>query len=235
VIEGIPREPAANLSHYSATAFGPRRILGIAPVEEDGSFHIRVPAEIPVTFQLLDEDYVALRTQRAWTWVMGNESRGCIGCHEDRELSPPNKLVAAVIKPPVELTLPPERRRTVDFNNQIAPIIESRCATGGCHVNGGYLPHLAPAQEPSAVYRTLLDQIDGRPDERYVVPGSARESPLVWLLFGEQLSATRTDDGSDIKRMPPHDYLRPRERILLIEWIDLGAQRDSRVTTAGNH
>jgi hypothetical protein len=82
------------------------RILGIAPVEEDGSFHIRVPSERPITFQLLDKDYQTLRTQHAWTWVMGNENRGCIGCHEDRELTPPNYLAKAVLKPPVDLTDP---------------------------------------------------------------------------------------------------------------------------------
>ncbi len=90
-------------------ARGPQ-VLGYAPVEDDGSFHIRVPAETPVAFQLLDVYYNIVREQKTWIWVMGNENRGCIGCHEDREMSPPNKMVTAVTKPAVDLTLPEEKR-----------------------------------------------------------------------------------------------------------------------------
>ena len=79
------------------------KILGTIPIEKDGSFQVRVPAMTPLRFQLLDEDQNVLRSQRAWTWVMGNENRGCIGCHENRELSPPNIIVDAVTKAPQEL------------------------------------------------------------------------------------------------------------------------------------
>ncbi len=249
VIEGIPRRARETLTEYvrslsdasSATAdsvasFSQQRLLGIAPVAPDGSFHIRVPAETPITFQLLDRNYVALRTQRAWTWVIGNESRGCIGCHEDPEMSPPNKMTEAVIKPPVELTLPPDRRRTVDFRHQIAPIIEARCATGGCHDEGGAAPVLAGAtggfEQSRRVYQKLVGAIEGRSEERYVVPGSARESPLVWMLLGENIGSGRTPYGRQVMQMPPQDTMRLRERILFTEWIDLGAKWETVATTA---
>lgn len=245
VIEGIPLKRKATISEYqqdlgnspsletcSGTAFGPRRILGEAPVEKDGSFHIRVPAETPITFQLLDKDYLALRTQEAWTWVMGNENRGCIGCHDNREMAPPNKMVDAVIKPAVELTLPPERRRSVDFRYQIAPIIASKCAT--CHVSGQVAPNLEEAQNTapgaafSQAYKILIDPIQGRENERYIVPGKAKESPLIWHLFGERMGSDQTPYTSEITSIHPWNALKPRERILFIEWIDLGAQWDSR-------
>jgi hypothetical protein len=203
------------------------RILGIAPVEPDGSFHIRVPAETPITFQLLDEDYVAVRSQQAWTWVMGNESRGCVGCHEDPEQSPPNRLVTAVTKPPIDLVLPPARRRTVDFRHQIAPIVAARCATAGCHVGGQAEPMLGePGTSMSesafrTVYESLLAQPDGRPGGRFVVPGKASESRLIRLLLG------RDGDGSR------HGVLGRRDLILLIEWVDLGAEWESRPAGGG--
>ncbi len=81
-----------------------RRILGTAPVEPDGSFHIRVPAETPLAFQLLDKEGKVVIGQCSWAWVMPRESRGCIGCHEDRELASPNQLPQAIIKPAVQLT-----------------------------------------------------------------------------------------------------------------------------------
>jgi len=79
------------------------RVLGEAPVEADGSFHIEVPAQIPLRFQLLDAEGNILGEQHSWTWVMPREWRGCIGCHEDREMVPPNILADAVVKPAVQL------------------------------------------------------------------------------------------------------------------------------------
>jgi hypothetical protein len=225
--------PPGTIKHVRVIEGLPRRILGVAPVEEDGSFHIRVPAETPITFQLLDEDYIALRTQRAWTWVMGNENRGCIGCHEDRELSPPNRMVTAIAKPPVDLVLPPARRRTVDFRNQIAPIIASRCATTGCHAGARAEPMLGePGTTMSesalrTVYGSLLEQQEGRPDGRHVVPGRARESPLIRLLLGRDTDS-RSVAGTR------HDVLERRELILFIEWVDLGAEWESRPGNDGS-
>lgn len=245
VIEGLPSVDGGipdrgrsgsriELRRFTATNHGPRRLLGVAPVEDDGSFQVRVPAETPITFQLLGEDFMALRTQEAWTWVIGNENRGCIGCHEDRELSPPNRMVDAVIKPPVDLTLPAARRRTVDFRHEITPIIESRCATGGCHVAGAAEPDLArtkrntDADAFSPAYITLLDSISRTARVRYVVPGSARESPVIWLLTGRHTGSRTAGAAWTIEAAPSHDVLDGREKTLFIEWIDLGAQWDSR-------
>ena len=102
VLEGISNDRKAVETH---------RILGTAPVETDGSFHIRVPAETPLAFQLLDKKGKVIISQHSWTWVMPRESRGCVGCHEDRELAPPNQLPQAIIKPAVQLTRKPEKRQ----------------------------------------------------------------------------------------------------------------------------
>lgn len=77
------------------------RILGEAPIEPDGSFHIEVPAKRPLRFQLLDDEGTVLGEQESWTWVMPREWRGCIGCHENREMVAPNTLAEAVVKPAV--------------------------------------------------------------------------------------------------------------------------------------
>jgi Hydrazine synthase alpha subunit middle domain len=107
-VESFLGETDSNLYYY-------HRILGQAPVEKDGSFHIRVPSETPVTFHLLDDKGAILASQKSWTWVMQGESRGCIGCHEDRELSPPNVFVDAVKKLPVELVPIAEQRTPIDM------------------------------------------------------------------------------------------------------------------------
>jgi hypothetical protein len=206
--------PRGTIKHVRIIEGRPRRILGVAPVHDDGSFHVRVPAETPLTFQLLDGDYVAVQTQRTWTWVMGNENSGCIGCHEDRELSPPNRLVTAITKPAVDLVLPPERRRTVDFRNHIAPIIAARCATAGCHVAGGASPVLQDREGATAraAYETLVP----RAGDGYVVPGRAQASPLIRLLLDRGADAPATGHTA-------HGGLARREAILFVEWVDLGA------------
>jgi hypothetical protein len=103
VIEGIPSAPGAPSSAPTA-----RRTLGILPIERDGSFHIEVPDSIPVVFELLNAAGELLARQDHWVWVMPRESRGCIGCHEDREMVPPNTLAAAVVKPAVRLPMETE-------------------------------------------------------------------------------------------------------------------------------
>jgi hypothetical protein len=84
------------------------RVLGEAPVETDGSFHIEVPARTPVRFQLLDAEEHVLGEQQSWTWVMPREWRGCIGCHENREMVAPNILADAVVKPAVPVGIDPQ-------------------------------------------------------------------------------------------------------------------------------
>ncbi len=239
VLEGLPMTHQASERLFSdipvsphENTCNPRRILGVAPVEPDGSFQVKVPAEIPITFQLLDENYVALRSQRAWTWVMGNENRGCIGCHENRELAPPNRMVDAVTKPPVDLTLPPEKRRTVDFRHQIAPLMEQRCATSGCHAQGGdaFAFSLETPEAEREVYQRLLSESSPGQHTPSVIPGSARSSPLIWHLLGKRFTAQ--PNGSDnIPEIPANRRLKQHENILFIEWVDIGAPWDTQLFT----
>ena len=102
VIEGVAPDPMSNPPRWS------QRTLGEVPLEDDGSFHIEVPAQVPLRFELLDERGAAVARQDSWTWVMPREWRGCIGCHEDREMVAPNVLADAFVKPAVRLGQPEE-------------------------------------------------------------------------------------------------------------------------------
>ncbi len=205
VIEGLPR-PAGE-SGFPPPA---RRVLGEIPIEEDGSFNIRVPANVPIQLQLIDEHGLALRSCE-WIWVKNKEPRGCIGCHEDGELTPENRMVQAVTKPSVRLTLPPERRRRVTFERDILPIFRAKCATAGCHGPSG------PAGLASLA------------EVRAYVGPTARTSSLVWHLLGWKTSRPWDHPLPGIRtleRMPPDGGkpLTDLERRLILEWIDLGAE-----------
>ncbi len=65
-----------------------KRVLGDAPVESDGSFYIKVPANLPLRFELLSRSGSVLRAQRSWIWARNGEDVGCLGCHEDKALTP---------------------------------------------------------------------------------------------------------------------------------------------------
>ena len=78
-------------------------VLGIFPVEQDGSFYVQVPARTPLRLRLLDGEGHETRAMKSWIWVMPKEARGCIGCHEDPELTPPNRHTQALRKPACEV------------------------------------------------------------------------------------------------------------------------------------
>ncbi len=251
VIEGVPLSPedrSVYLPEEERSAPGgpgsselglppivQKRLLGLVPIEEDGSFQVEIPANAPIQLQTLDEDGLALFSC-GWIWAKNREWRGCIGCHEDPELVPENRYVLAVQKPAMRLLLPPERRRTVDFRRDVMPIVTARCA--GCHDGREERPDLTDGAAPpfNRAYRTLLAAPEeGAPDEpargRWVHPGRARTSPLVWMLFGRNCARPWDREYAPdavVPTMPPPraTALTEAERRLLVEWIDLGAHWD---------
>ncbi len=77
--------------------------LGIVPVEEDGSFYLKVTADTPIRLQTLDKNGKILYGPSAWIWLRPFERRGCVGCHEDPELAPKNYVPLSVKKAPVSI------------------------------------------------------------------------------------------------------------------------------------
>jgi hypothetical protein len=192
-----------------------------------------------MAFQILDENNMALLTHPSWLWAMPKENRGCIGCHEDRELTPPNRLAEALKKPAPNLNVPPENRRTVDFRYEIGPLIAARCVQ--CHdakhdkLDLSELGRQGGKAEvfgcfPKAYKALVSTPEDGAPalDPRYVRPGSARDSSLIWHIFGKRFGRVDSAPTPVPRPMPPEAPLNDSERTLFVEWIDLGAQWNNR-------
>jgi hypothetical protein len=238
VLEGIPIPcRTAHTNSMNPLPTGPlaqRRILGEVDVATDGSFQVEIPASIPIELQILDEDGLALNTC-SWIWAKNHEPRGCIGCHEDGELTPENLLVEAVAQTPKKLTLAPEQRRTVDFCRDVAPILRDRCSK--CHQ--ARQPHMAIGSGAiqrgrGAAYDTYLSLLarDDTGQYKYVQPGRARTSLMIWRVMGRVTSRpwdqVDTAENPDLGRMPPQEAeaLTQAQKQILIEWIDLGAAWD---------
>ncbi len=115
-----------------------KKILGLAPVEADGSFHLQVPSGTTLHFQLLDEKQRALQTMRSFTGVMPGEVRGCVGCHEGQNRAPAYNYghgsVQAMLRPPSKLTPPPWGDATVSFERLVQPVLDKFCVR--CHDGG---------------------------------------------------------------------------------------------------
>lgn len=95
----MSRAPLARLVRVR----GPDGVLGEVPLAQDGSFYLELPADTPVRLETVDQSGGIVRGPSAWFWVRPNERRGCIGCHEDPELAPENRVPVAVTNPPVPL------------------------------------------------------------------------------------------------------------------------------------
>ena len=83
----------------NANAAFESHILGTAPLQEDGSFKVEVPADRPVRFQLLGEDGNILLHETAFNYVRGGETLTCIGCHEPKGTTPSVSLPEAARLP----------------------------------------------------------------------------------------------------------------------------------------
>lgn len=82
---------------------GLEKSMGIVPVEDDGSFYLKVVADTPFRLQTLDARGEVVNGPSGWLWLRPFERRGCVGCHADPELVPKNFVPLAVKKQPVSI------------------------------------------------------------------------------------------------------------------------------------
>lgn len=80
--------------------------MGTAPVEADGSFLVKTPADQPIRFALLDGKGAVVRQEHGWFWIRRGEQRYCVGCHTGPERSSENRVPAVLLRTttPVNLT-----------------------------------------------------------------------------------------------------------------------------------
>jgi len=96
---GPPVDGTAGMSEWPAASGGAgdgEPFVALAPVHADGSFFVEVPADTPLRLDLLGEGDQVLAALTSGLWVRPNENRGCIGCHENPEIAPTNRLPLAL-------------------------------------------------------------------------------------------------------------------------------------------
>jgi hypothetical protein len=106
--EGDLKTAPASVRLETLDADGHAVVTGTAPVEADGSFFVKTPADKPIRFALLDEKGHVLRQEHGWFWIRRGEQRICVGCHTGPERASENRVPAVLLRTttPVDLSSP---------------------------------------------------------------------------------------------------------------------------------
>ena len=94
-IEKAVEIPSQDVRKINNSAFGPagmgmREILAYAQVEPDGSVKIQVPANVPFTLELLDQNARRIGPRHtSWLQLMPGETKTCTGCHDPANATAP--------------------------------------------------------------------------------------------------------------------------------------------------
>lgn len=122
-----------------------KKVIGVVPVEEDGSALFKAPANAPLYFQLLDENGCVIQTMRSWATLMPNETFSCVGCHVDKNTAPTvNGKVTLAMKKGVSEIIPDLFMTDENYDpysdadgfsylKEIQPILDKSCVV--CHSN----------------------------------------------------------------------------------------------------
>ncbi|NLM68681.1 MAG: hypothetical protein GX177_01595 [Firmicutes bacterium] len=112
-----------------------RGLIGTVPVEEDGSAYFKLEPGVPVFFQAVDENGLAVQSMRSVTYVIpGQEYLSCQGCHEPRHTVPanPTSIPQALLREPSEIEIETAPgARPMSFPVLIQPILDDKCVS--CH------------------------------------------------------------------------------------------------------
>ena len=191
-----------------------KRLLGVVPVEEDGSVIFKIPANMPIALQPLDAEGRAVQWMRSWFTGMPGETVSCVGCHENQNQLPIPKRTIASQKAPNKITPPEGGTRSFTFDFEMQPILDRACVA--CH-NGE---------------KGGLDFRGGKKDQRgystsylAIHPYVHRQGPEADMpvLSPYEYHATTSELVRLLKRGHHNVQLTDKEWKTLYNWIDFNA------------
>ena len=144
-------QPHMNTPNLGVTADDPGKcVLGIVPVEPDGSAYFRVPAGVIVFFQALDERGMAVQTMRTVTSVQPGQTLSCVGCHEQRQETPPVASALSLSPPAPSSSVP--QHPTPNTQHPSSPSVPEHRQPNTEHPSSSSArPFLAAARPPSPI------------------------------------------------------------------------------------
>lgn len=119
-----------------------RRLIGLVPIEEDGSAMFEVPALRSISLNVLNAEGKTLMRMGSDMHAMPHENISCIGCHEVREIgygkTPPMTRIPDAFKkaPAIPEKQGWDTRGLIDYVTMVQPVWDKHCIE--CH--SGPLP-----------------------------------------------------------------------------------------------
>ena len=172
-INEIVGQPSRGVRHRSYVGDEvAKQIVGTVPVGADGSAYFSAPAGVPLQFQALDANGMAVMTMRSFVYLQPGEHQGCIGCHESRTASAPllDRRPAGEpnrIEPPVG----PGIADGLTFVVGVQPVLDRYCIAchsaqepaGGLTLTGTPSPPTTKHDEQRGLsFNVAYDQLIGR-------------------------------------------------------------------------
>lgn len=226
-----------------------RVIVAEVPIEEDGSFYVEVPTEVPLIIQGLNKDKMAMHTMNRWFYLQPGEKLTfsiprsifplrCTGCHGSLTGEPtqgvgPVDLVSASSRVMATWNQLEKKSRkayshgrtmkdyiAVDFRRDIQPILNERCVA--CHNGSSGENSFDLRGIPTKYYNKAYESLHKLTD-----PASGNYADKKYINEREALSSEselikiiRSGKG---RHATPSVKLNESEMLALIRWIDLGA------------
>jgi hypothetical protein len=225
-------QPTQRVPYSSAVRYEVlKRVLGTVPVDDSGSVAFEAPAGVPLQFQALDRDGLAVMTMRTFTHLQPGETAGCVGCHEPRTSSPVMPRAPAATQEIRQLEPPagPRYPGGLSFAKTVQPVLDRYCLD--CHglkETAGEINLLgtidATEQNVAATFHSLL------PSTAYA--SLTRDGHLVKIAqYGGETWYSRPKDyfahGGTLASLlwKGHEgvELDAESRQRIVDWLDLNA------------
>jgi len=224
-------QPSQRVPYSSRVTFEVlKRVLGTVPVDETGSVAFEAPAGVPLQFQALDENGMAVMTMRTFTHLQPGEQASCVGCHEPRTSSPAMQTPPAAgqvlkLEPPAG----PQYPGGLSFAKTVQPVLDRYCIN--CHGLKGTAGkiHLlgtidATEQNIAKTFQQLLPSV--------AYASLTRDGRLVKIAqYGRETWYSRPKDyfahGGTLAKLLLRGHeevdLDPESLQRVVDWLDLNA------------
>jgi hypothetical protein len=179
-----------------------------------------VPAGVPLLFQLLDGDGMALMTMRSQTHVAPGEVLGCVGCHEPRaSTAPPSRGTLLRGAVPLEPPAGPQYPGGLSFERTVQPVLDRYCIR--CHGLTQTAADLCLLGTPTGSFSLAYEALVGR-DGLVALARANQEtdasSPGDYYARQGHLAAHLQGPHRDRAVLDRESWQR------LIDWLDLNGQ-----------
>jgi len=227
VMEQVIQSGGRGGSMGVGTIWYANRVVGLVPIEKDGSAYFEVPALRSLYFHVLDKEGRMLMTQGSDYHAMPGESRSCVGCHEQRKgiLTPsiPQGVPIAARKAPLRPRMPDwGTNGIIEYEATVQPVLDEYCIE--CHSGRDPKGNLNLTGDRTTVYNMSYMELTDRMLVHFA-PGTGRTHAQPTNDCDEQAPLSR---GSLLSKMTKHiqdpghckKKISFEEQLRVFLWID---------------